>query len=128
MLNVGPGELLLILLVALLVVGPSKLPELGRSLGKGLRELRRAQDEVRRTIQVDLDDEPPAPRRATRPLPEDAGGTGPAGPATDPGTIRDVSRTLGRGLAEIRRAREEVQRSFRVELDEPPARDAGEPE
>ena len=44
MLNIGAQELLLILLVALLVVGPRRLPELGRSLGKGIRELRKAQD------------------------------------------------------------------------------------
>ena len=62
MLNIGPQELLLILVVALLVVGPARLPELGRTIGKGLRELRKAQDEVRRTIQVSLD-EPPPPAR-----------------------------------------------------------------
>jgi len=59
MLNIGPQELLIILVIALIVVGPQRLPALGRSIGRGLRELRKAQDEVKRTIQVNLDDEPP---------------------------------------------------------------------
>lgn len=71
MLNIGPMELLLILLVALIFVGPKKLPELGRTIGKSLRELRKAQDEVRSTL--NFMDEPPkaAPRKAApaRPRP-----------------------------------------------------------
>ena len=59
MLNISAQELLIILVIALLVVGPQRLPALGRSIGKGLRELRKAQDEVKRTINVNLDDEPP---------------------------------------------------------------------
>lgn len=50
MLNIGPQELLLILVVALVVVGPQRLPELSRSIGKALRSLRAAQDEVRKTV------------------------------------------------------------------------------
>jgi sec-independent protein translocase protein TatA len=38
--NLGPGEILLILAIALVVLGPKKLPEAGRSLGKGLREFK----------------------------------------------------------------------------------------
>jgi sec-independent protein translocase protein TatA len=38
--NIGPMELIVILAIALLVVGPKKLPELGRSLGGGLREFK----------------------------------------------------------------------------------------
>ena len=38
--NVGPMELILVLVVALLVLGPKKLPEVGRSVGKGLREFK----------------------------------------------------------------------------------------
>ncbi len=59
MLNIGPAELIVILLVALLIVGPKRLPEVGRSVGKALRELRRQTDEVRSsfeaTINPDLD-------------------------------------------------------------------------
>jgi Tat protein translocase TatB subunit len=64
MFNIGPFELIVILLVALLVVGPARLPEMGRNVGKSLRELRRAQDEVRRSLELDLDedDDLPPPR------------------------------------------------------------------
>jgi sec-independent protein translocase protein TatB len=53
-LNVGTGELLMILLVALVVLGPEKLPEAARKLGNVSRELRRMshglQDEIRSAI------------------------------------------------------------------------------
>ena len=38
--NVGPLELIVVLIIALVVFGPKRLPELGRSLGKGIREFR----------------------------------------------------------------------------------------
>lgn len=38
--NIGPGELILVLIIALVVIGPKKLPEVGRSLGKGMREFK----------------------------------------------------------------------------------------
>jgi sec-independent protein translocase protein TatA len=38
--NIGPMELIIVLAVALLILGPKKLPEAGRSLGKGLREFK----------------------------------------------------------------------------------------
>lgn len=132
MLNIGPQELLLILVVALLVVGPRRLPELARSLGKGIRELRKAQDEVSRTISVNLDDERPSTSRAAgRTLPETpepttapsgAPDAPPVHPTAAPDEVAEISKTLGRGLAELRRAREEIQESFRVDLDEGPGR------
>jgi sec-independent protein translocase protein TatA len=42
MFNIGPGELVLILTLALIIFGPGKLPEIGRSLGRGLNEFRKA--------------------------------------------------------------------------------------
>ncbi len=48
--SIGPTELLLIFLVALLVFGADRLPELARGLGKGMREFRRAADEVKNEI------------------------------------------------------------------------------
>ncbi|HKZ75100.1 MAG TPA: twin-arginine translocase TatA/TatE family subunit [Actinomycetota bacterium] len=66
MFNIGPLELMVILVIALLVVGPKRLPEVGRSIGRGLREFRKAQDEVQRSIRLSLDEEPPsAPMKGT---------------------------------------------------------------
>lgn len=48
--SIGPTELLLIFLVALLVFGADRLPELAKGLGKGMREFRRAADEVKNEI------------------------------------------------------------------------------
>jgi TatA/E family protein of Tat protein translocase len=45
--NLGFSEMLIIFVVALLVFGPKKLPELGKSLGKGIREFRKATDELK---------------------------------------------------------------------------------
>jgi sec-independent protein translocase protein TatA len=138
MLNIGPQELFIILVIALIVVGPQRLPALGRSIGRGLRELRKAQDEVKRTIQVNLDDEPPNGRSGARPT----GRVRPTSPASDPSAaagaasdatptaseplppdeIREISRSLGRSLAELRRAKEEVQRSFRIDIHPGPKR------
>jgi len=42
--NIGPAELLLLLLVALLVFGAKRIPEIGRSLGSGLREFKSSVD------------------------------------------------------------------------------------
>ncbi len=51
MFNLGAGEIALILVVALLVLGPKRLPELARGLGKFMREFRRQTDEVRSVVE-----------------------------------------------------------------------------
>jgi|LJSS01.1.fsa_nt_gb TatA/E family protein of Tat protein translocase len=50
MFDVGGGELLLILLAVLLLFGPKHLPELSRTLGKGWRQLQKAQEELRQQL------------------------------------------------------------------------------
>jgi len=54
--NLGPGELLLILAIALVVLGPKKLPEAGRSLGRGLREFKNSVSSM--SISDDDDEKP----------------------------------------------------------------------
>jgi Tat protein translocase TatB subunit len=83
MFDIGLQEMLLIGVLALLVFGPSKLPELGRMVGRAMREFRRASDEFRSTVETnlhmnDLDSPPPAPEAAplaepvvTAPLPSE---------------------------------------------------------
>ena len=55
--SIGPMELVIVLVVALVVLGPAKLPEAARQVGRGLAEVRRwstgLQDEVKRAVDVD---------------------------------------------------------------------------
>ncbi len=53
-LNVGPMELLLILLVALIVFGPARLPEIGSKIGRAVGEFRRAQEELTQELTREL--------------------------------------------------------------------------
>ena len=53
-MGIGPGELLLILLIALIIFGPGKLPELGKALGKSIREFRQAAQDVTGQISKEL--------------------------------------------------------------------------
>ena len=73
--NLGFGEILLILVVALIVFGPRRLPEMGRTVGRSLREFRRAASDLRAEIETDLDVEEP-PRRSARSARARAAATG----------------------------------------------------
>ncbi len=85
--NLGPTELIVILVIALLVFGPRRLPDLGRSVGRGLREFKKARDEVTGAIKLetkdlgldvkDLDPNTPLPPAK----PAEAAGTTPAATA-----------------------------------------------
>ena len=55
MFGIGMPELILIIIIALLVVGPRKLPDLARFLGKGLHEFRRAADDVKDSLKETLE-------------------------------------------------------------------------
>jgi sec-independent protein translocase protein TatA len=61
MFDIGVQEMLVIGVIALLVFGPSKLPELGRMMGRTLRTFRRASDEFRSTVETNLHINDPDP-------------------------------------------------------------------
>ena len=52
--SIGMPELVIILVIALIIFGPRKLPELGRSLGKSLGEFKRASNELRNTLEEEV--------------------------------------------------------------------------
>ena len=53
--SIGPMELILIFVIALLVFGPKKLPEIGRSVGKALREFKKTSEEIKGRIEEEID-------------------------------------------------------------------------
>jgi sec-independent protein translocase protein TatA len=57
--SIGPWELVLVLVIALIIFGPGKLPEVAKSVGKGINEFKRASNEVKQQVQeaVSLDDD-----------------------------------------------------------------------
>ena len=85
--NIGMPELIIIFVIALIIFGPRKLPELGRSLGKSINEFKRASNELKNTLDEEIrveesrstdrqrapepprphaaDDEPGVPRQST---------------------------------------------------------------
>jgi sec-independent protein translocase protein TatA len=55
-MSLGPAEIMVVLILALIVFGPKRLPEVGRQVGGALRELRKVQDTVQTEIRSVLDD------------------------------------------------------------------------
>jgi len=90
MFDIGIQELVLIFVIALLVFGPKNLPQLGRSLGRAMREFRRASDEFRSTIETNLKINEPDPvadvaLEVTPPDPAPAATTAATDPISEPG-------------------------------------------
>ena len=61
-ISVGPGELIVVLVIALIVLGPKRLPEVGRSIGHGMREFK---ESLSGEADRDDDEERAAVRRST---------------------------------------------------------------
>jgi sec-independent protein translocase protein TatA len=72
MFDIGLQELVVIFVIALIVFGPKNLPQLGRSMGRAMREFRRASDEFRSTIEANLqihEIDPPPVSPSPEPIP-----------------------------------------------------------
>jgi len=53
MFGIGTSEILIVLVIALLLLGPKEIPKIARTLGRGLRELERAKDELKQSIEFE---------------------------------------------------------------------------
>ncbi len=67
--NIGPVELVIILVIALLILGPGKLPDVGAALGKSIKEFRKASSDVQEAVSVDTSPLPATPAAAPAVMP-----------------------------------------------------------
>jgi sec-independent protein translocase protein TatB len=99
MFGIGSTELIVILIVALIVIGPAKLPEMAKSLGKALGEFRRVSTDVKRTIEMEAEQSEQKvkteqakkelfPETAAKAEPEAAAAPAPEQPAGQPTTVQ----------------------------------------
>lgn len=97
MLGIGMQEILIILVVALIVIGPKRLPELARTLGKGFAEFRKAADDLQETVRMDLQKEKHEEFRQKYPhmVPDEDEST-----STEAAADKDTSTVTGRAAAE----------------------------
>lgn len=103
--SIGMPELIIILVIALIIFGPRKLPELGRSLGRSIGEFKKASNELRSTLEEEIRLEEQRDQRATTRAEQDsaiaAAATPPSAtpPPVTPAPPSDetVGRTTGTG-------------------------------
>ena len=110
MFGIGLPELLVIAIIALLVVGPKKLPDLAKTLGKGFSEFKKATEGAAEDLKGALNDE------KTK---NDDGGNN--------SFLPDLAKTLGKGFSEFKKATEGITEDFKEALkdDEKPKNDDG---
>ncbi len=96
--SIGMPELIIILVIALIIFGPRKLPELGRSLGKSINEFKKASNELRSTLEDEIRVEEQHDRISTTPAATPPAATPPAADAeTVSRTTATTTTTPGTG-------------------------------
>jgi TatA/E family protein of Tat protein translocase len=91
--SIGMPELIVIFLIALVIFGPRKLPELGRSLGKGIAEFKRASNELKSTLEeeIRLEERADAAKTQTSQTSQTSQSiTAPAAPVSTPGAAQTI--------------------------------------
>jgi sec-independent protein translocase protein TatA len=95
--SIGMPELIIILVIALIIFGPRKLPELGRSLGRSINEFKKASNELRSTLEEEIRVEEQRDHERTTPA---ASATPPAvtpPPPVDAATVTGTTTAPGTG-------------------------------
>jgi TatA/E family protein of Tat protein translocase len=87
--SIGPAELILIFVIALLVFGPKKLPEIGRSVGRALREFKKTSEEIKGRIEEEI----------------------------EASELKDVRRDIQSGVNEIRSGVQSVKDDIRKDIE-----------
>jgi len=92
--GIGPFELIVVLVIALLVLGPGKLPDVGSALGKSIREFRKAATDIEDAAKIDA---PPTPTPVAPVAPtatvESATPTAPVAPVAPAATVESAAPT-----------------------------------
>jgi TatA/E family protein of Tat protein translocase len=97
--NIGAPELIIILVIALLVVGPGKLPDVGQALGKSIREFRKASSDVQDSVRIDPAPAAPAPTAAQAPAAQAPAATAPAAVPAQAAAAEPVPNTVSEATA-----------------------------
>lgn len=98
--TLGGPEILLILVVALIVFGPRKLPEIGKTMGKMLAEFRKASSDFKQTIEDEVEAERALPAAAAGAAPAALIGEPATGPVVEPVPMPPDTPTVSRQEAE----------------------------
>jgi TatA/E family protein of Tat protein translocase len=95
--NIGPLELIIVLVIALLVIGPKRLPEMGDALGKTIREFRKASSDVSEATSLEPESRPATQQAASTPtsMPAAAAPVATETLASDPSSVADPGSTEG---------------------------------
>jgi sec-independent protein translocase protein TatA len=101
--SIGMPELIVIFVIALIIFGPRKLPELGRSLGRSINEFKRASNELKNTLEEEIridEQRQTEPAKAASPSGAQASATPASTPqAAAPADDDTVSRSSGTGTS-----------------------------
>jgi sec-independent protein translocase protein TatB len=114
MFGLGMGEIVIILVLALVLLGPQKLPDAAKQLGKGLREFRKATEDLKQQFETELYNGQSKPAKPTLVEPRNSPAEGQPPPAVPPGGVPAVA-------GEVPLASAENIPGLEAALAEPPA-------